>query len=177
MKLIFLSEKFYNDHAQCDEILQKRDWPYACLVMKIGGVTFAIPFRHNIKHRYAFMTYGTCGLDYTKAVVIRDGSDIADGTPTVDRKEWDRVRRCENDIFYSFRQYVRQYRRAMAHRDNPRNSNLLKYSTLQYFEQYISHPYDYIASILPSGQERNGRSSVRRPYPSWERGEIRFQTP
>lgn len=34
----------------------------------------------------------------------------------------------------------------------------------------------YFVYDFPSGQERNGRSSARRPYPSWECGEIHSQT-
>lgn len=137
MRLVILSDNFYADHANCVEILQKRDRPYACLAMTIDGVQFAIPFRHHIAHPYAFITYGTCGLDFTKAVVICSTEDISGDSPTVDRKEWDIVRRFENKIFYGFRSYIRQYRRAKSHPDNPRSEAILKYSTLQYFEEYL----------------------------------------
>lgn len=137
MRLALLSEKFYREYASCKEILQKRNRPYACLTIKVDGILFAIPFRHHIGHRYAFITYGDCGLDYTKAIVVKDESYLDDVEPTVDRKEWDAVRKNENKIRYEFKGFVNQYRRAMRHRDNPRSKNLLKYSSLQYFEQFL----------------------------------------
>lgn len=137
MKLVLLSEKFFHDFAHCPEILQKKNRPYACLTVRIDGVLFAIPFRHHISHRYAFITYADCGLDYTKAVVIRDSSDLSPERPVVDSAEWNAVRRGENKILYGFKSYLNQYRRAMRLPDNPRSANILKYSSLQYFQEYI----------------------------------------
>lgn len=92
MRLIYLSQAFYDRYGDCPEILKKRTRPYACLTIRIEEMTVAIPFRHHIAHKYAFRTYGDCGLDYTKAVVIAD---------------------------------------------EPCYSNIIRYSSLQYFEEYI----------------------------------------
>lgn len=70
-------------------------------------MTVAIPFRHHIAHKYAFRTYGDCGLDYTKAVVIAD------------------------------ERYIDAGRAQIEHRDEPCYSNIIRYSSLQYFEEYI----------------------------------------
>lgn len=137
MKLALLSDKFYTEYSGCPEILIKRTRPYACLTIEVDGVLFAIPFRHHILHKYAFITYEDCGLDYTKAVVIKDKSYLSKDTPTVDRKEWDAVRRGESKIIFGFKSYLNQYKRAVRHKDNPRSANILKYSSLQYFEEYI----------------------------------------
>lgn len=134
MRLIQLSEKFYTEYGSCPEILKKVNRPYVCMMVKIDDILYAIPFRHHISHSYAYITYGKCGLDYTKAVVIKDSSYISANMPWVDSQEWNKVKRDENVIFHAFRSYVRQYKRALKHKDNPRSKNILKYSALQYFD-------------------------------------------
>lgn len=137
MKLVLLSDKFYVEYADCSEILRKRNRPYACLEVDVDGVRYAIPFRHHIKHKFAFFTYGECGLDYTKAVVIKDGSYLDAERPQVEQAEWNVIRRNENRIEYELRRFIGQYKRAMKHRGNPRSERLLRFCSLQYFEECI----------------------------------------
>lgn len=137
MLLKILSENFYSTYANCTELLKKKNRPYACLTLEVDGLLFAIPFRHHIRHTYAFHTIGEAGLDFTKAVVISDPNYLSADTPTIDGKEFAVLKRNENKIRYDFCKYIRQYRRAMKHRDNPRNANILKYSSLQYFEDFL----------------------------------------
>lgn len=137
MKLKILSEKFYDTYSHCSEILKKENRPYACLTVKFNDILFAIPFRHHIKHNYAFHTIGEAGLDYTKAVVIYDMQFLSDDKPSIESKEFVIIKREENKIRYGFFKYVNQYKKAMKHPDNPRSANILKYSTLQYFEEYL----------------------------------------
>ena len=82
MKLITLSPVFYERYHGCEEILIKQTRPYVCLAVKVDGVTFAIPFRHHIPHKWAFFTVGEAGLDYSKAVVISEWRFINSSTPT-----------------------------------------------------------------------------------------------
>ncbi len=137
MHLKILSEKFYHNYSHCVEILKKKDRPYACLTLELNGVLFAIPFRHHIKHQYAFHTLGEAGLDYTKSVVITDMHFLADDKPSIESKEFYIIKRKEQKIRYDFSKYINQYKRAMKHRDNPRSKNILQYSTLKYFEEYL----------------------------------------
>lgn len=137
MKLKILSEKFYDTYSHCSEILKKENRPYACLTIEFNGILFAIPFRHHIKHNHAFHTIGEAGLDYTKAVVISDMQFLSDDKPSIESKEFAIIKREENKIRYGFFKYVNQYKRAMKHLDNPRSANILKYGTLQYFEEYL----------------------------------------
>lgn len=137
MQLKILSKEFYDTYSKCDEILKKSDRPYACLTIEVDGVLFAIPFRHHIKHKYAFRTIGEAGLDYTKAVIISKAIYLTDEKPTIESKEFAIIKKEEQKIRYGLKQYVNQYRRAMKHRDNPRSVNILKYSALQYFEEYL----------------------------------------
>lgn len=137
MKLIILTKEFYNKYDKCSEILKKHDRPYACVAIKTETCTFAIPFRHHINHKYSFHTIGEAGLDFTKAVVIVDDRYVSGDHPTIESAEFAIIRRDEQKIIYEFSRFLRQYRRAMAHPEHPRNHNLLKYSALQYFEEYL----------------------------------------
>lgn len=137
MQLKILSEKFYNTYINCDEILKKKDRPYACMTIELDGLLFAVPFRHHIRHPHSFHTIGEAGLDYSKSVIITDALLLSDDTPTIESKEFAIIKKNEQKIRYGLAKYVRQYKRAMKHRDNPRSENILKYSTLKYFEEYF----------------------------------------
>lgn len=56
MKFILLSDKFYQAYGHLPEVLSKKTRPYACLAVEIDGIQFAIPFRHHIRHKHAFIT-------------------------------------------------------------------------------------------------------------------------
>ena len=137
MKLTRLTHEFYNTYKDCKEILKKKDRPYACLTIEVDGLLYAIPFRHHIAHKYAFKTIGEAGLDYTKAVVITSIDYLETGEARIETAEFNIIKRNEAKIRYDFKKYVNQYRRAMKHRDNPRSHNILAYSALQYFEEYL----------------------------------------
>lgn len=137
MQLKILSEMFYNTYMHCSEILKKENRPYVCLAIELNGVLFAIPFRHHIRHQYAFHTLGEAGLDYTKSVIITDMLFLSDDKPSIESKEFSIIKRDEQKIRYGLSKYVNQYKRAMKHRDNPRNASILKYSSLKYFEEYL----------------------------------------
>lgn len=140
MQLKILSEKFYSTYSHCEELLKKANRPYACLTIELGGILFAIPFRHHIRHQYAFHTIGEAGLDYTKSVIITDSSFLSDDEPSIESKEFAIIKREEQKIRYGLSKYVNQYKRAMKHRNNPRSKNILQYSTLKYFEKYLVFP-------------------------------------
>lgn len=137
MKLIRLSKNFYDEYKTCKEILQKHSRPYIYLTVKIHDVKFAIPFRHHIKHNHAFITYGTCGLDYTKAVVISSSDYIEIGSVIVDQKDFDAIKGKERRISNGMKKYVDEYIKALKYKNNDCYKNILKYSSLQYFEKFI----------------------------------------
>ena len=137
MQLKILSEEFYNEYSHCNEILRKANRPYACLTIELDGLLFAVPFRHHIKHNYSFHTIGEAGLDYTKSVIITNVRFLSDDKPTIESREFSIIKRNEAKIRYGFAKYVNQYKRAMRHPNNPRSTNLLEYSTLKYFEEYL----------------------------------------
>lgn len=137
VKLIYLSQKFYAEYGGCKEILKKPTRPYACLAVYISGVTFAIPFRHHIAHKYAFITKPGCGLDYTKAVVVPDGSYIAPDRVQIDQDEFNALKGQDSRIAREFARYLKLYIKAVQNHGNPHYANITRYSTLQYFENQI----------------------------------------
>ena len=137
MRLIYLSSEFYKQYKDCPEILKMPSRPYACLTVKIRGLTFAIPFRHHIAHKYAFVTYKDCGLDYTKAVVVLDEGYIDDNRPQIEQREFDALKGKEARIVREFDKYIKLYCKAAQNRDNVHYGNIVRYSALQYFEDYI----------------------------------------
>lgn len=137
MQLKILSDKFYTTYSNCSEILKKENRPYACLTIELNGLLFAIPFRHHINHPYSFRTVGDAGLDYSKTVVISDVCFLSSDKPSIESKEFAIIKKNEQKIRYGLAKYVRQYKKALMHRDNPRNEYILKYSALKYFEELL----------------------------------------
>jgi len=137
MRLVYLSDAFYDEFESCGEILKKRNRPYACLAVQIDGVLYAIPLRHHVEHKYGFITFGKCGLDYSKAVVIRSRADIGPGSPHINQAEYNMIKGREAVIARGMRNYVKLYKTARQYPGNKHYSNILAYSTLKYFERYI----------------------------------------
>ena len=137
MRLVYLSPRFYSQYAGRSEILQKPTRPYTCLSVQVEGRTFAIPFRHHIAHKYAFFTYGDCGLDYTKAVLILDESYLDPARPQIEQREFNALKGQDARILREFSRYLKLYRKALQNRSNPHYANILRYSALQYFESHL----------------------------------------
>ena len=142
LDLVFLTDKFYEDYASCVEIERKPLRPHLCVALLVNDNLCCIPFRSNIRHKYAIWTdkENKCGLDFSKAVVITD-----------ERKYIDRSKRAylrpneytvfktitDRDVEDAMTRYLKQYRRAKAAPQAPHNKAFLKYSCNQYFEKYF----------------------------------------
>lgn len=144
MKYTFLSDKFFNDHPQnaYPQIEQKTNRPYAHVHIKAYGHTFALPLRSHIEHPHAYFTNkkAKCGVDYSKAVVI-DNTDYIDPTTNVRLRndEFKRLQGKDYLIKKQFEQYVELYKQAKTDKTVDHREEILKYSTLQYFESYIEN--------------------------------------
>ncbi len=137
MKLITLSPYFYNKYRNCSEILIKPTRPYACLAVRIDGVLFAIPFRHHIAHKWAFITYGDAGLDYSKAVVVADERFIGNMKPQIEQREFEALKGKEPLITNGMRKYLAAYRKAVTYPDNRHYNAIRSCSSLQYFHEEL----------------------------------------
>lgn len=141
LPFVILSSQFYSNHLNDSEIEQKKDRPHAKILLKIEGITFAIPFRSNISHPYAFFTDKPKqrGLDYSKAIVILDDAADIDHTqsPHIRQNEFNALKGKDASVEIGMRRYLKAYQRAKLKPDNPRNALLLQYSTLKYFDPYL----------------------------------------
>lgn len=141
LHFMFLSDKFYKDYACCPEIEQKRNRPYIQIEIVIDGIMFGIPLRSGIKHPHVLWTDKSnhCGVDFSKAVVIVNPEDYIDNTttPYIRPNEFQALRGKEYIIQKKMKKYIEDYKKAKERPDLERNKMLLRYSTLQYFEQYL----------------------------------------
>lgn len=141
LNFVFLTEKFYDAYRNCSEIEQKSKRPYVRIQVLINGVLWAIPLRSHIKHGYALWTdkENSCGIDFTKAVVIEKPTDYISATkPHIRQEEFKVIKRFDDyTVMQKFLQYIKAYKKAKEHTEIKRNKQLLHCSTLQYFEKYI----------------------------------------
>lgn len=141
LKTVFLTNEFYKAHENHSEIEQKKTRPYIRIQIMIDGVLWGIPLRSHIKHEHVIWTNKEegCGIDFSKAVVIEKPDEyISDIQPHIRSDEFKVLKKLdEYRIQQKMKQYIRDYRKAKEKPNIPRNKDLLKYSTLQYFEQYI----------------------------------------
>ena len=142
---VFLKQSFFDRHKDHKEILiNKTGRPYLSLIIECNGKIFAIPFRTNIRHSYAFIfktsgrnsgdKKGAPGIDFTKAVVIQEW-DI-EKQCTIDKHEWMELNRNLLTIISNFTDYLKKFADSI-------NSNafnklpIFKYSSLQYFTEDV----------------------------------------
>jgi len=141
MKYTFLSQQFYDEHSEHTEIEQKIDRPYVQVIVEVEGVLFAVPMRSNINHKNAYFTDKAkkCGIDYSKTVVITDEETQLDKErrPFIREEEFKALIGKEYEVKSGLEKYIRTYKKASIRRDVPRNDLLCRFSTLQYFEEYI----------------------------------------
>ena len=137
MKLITLSSHFYNKYSNCREILSKPTRPYACLEVMIDGVRFAIPFRHHIAHKWAYITYDQCGIDYSKAVVISDERFVGSARPIIEQIEFNALKGKDALIESGMRRYLAVYRKAVRYPKNVHYQSIRRCSSLQYFHSEL----------------------------------------
>lgn len=140
-RFVFLSNEFYQDYPNnlYPEIEQKSQRPYIQVIALINGITFAIPLRSNINHPHVLWTdkVNHCGVDFSKAVVISDARYIdSQKDPYIRPSEFNELRGKDYKIRQKMIKYIEKYKKAKS---NPTtiNQNLIRKSTLQYFEEYL----------------------------------------
>lgn len=141
-RFVFLSQKFYNTYptSQYPEMEQKQNRPYIQVCVEIDGVQYAIPLRSDIHHPHVLWTdkKNHCGVDFSKAVVIKDESYIdLVIEPHLRQNEFDALRGKDFKIKSKMVKYIADYKKAKKDLSKPINQMLVKYSTLQYFEKEI----------------------------------------
>ena len=141
-RFVFLSNEFYDAYPtqKYPEIEQKCNRPYIQVYVEINGIQYAIPLRSDIHHPHVLWTdkANCCGVDFSKAVVISKESYIdATREPHLRQNEFDALRGKDYKIKTKMEKYIEKYKKAKLDLSNPINQTLVKYSTLQYFEEEI----------------------------------------
>ena len=141
LNIVFLTKKFFSDYKGCNEIRTKEMRPYICVNIVVDGVLWAIPMRSHINHEYVIWTdkANGCGIDFSKAVAVSKPDEyISDEKPHIRANEFAVLKRLnKHTVIQKMQQYIREYKDAKVHPEIPRNKLLLKFSTLQYFEEYL----------------------------------------
>lgn len=142
VKLVFLTEKFFNDYADCKEIEYKLNRPHIQVVVNYNGNLFCVPMRSSIHHPHCILTDkdNFCGIDFSKAVAIKNKEEYIDSktVPYIRPNEYKVLKNINvHDIENGLVKYIKAYKKAKQNPGIPRNSLLLSLSTLQYFEDYI----------------------------------------
>ena len=145
MRYVLLSNLFYQKHQCHKEILKKVNRPYCIVVIKINNIDIGIPFRSNIKHKYAYYTelrqdnkLSRAGLDYTKAVVINLNEDVDTTRKAQIRKEDYKVLLGKEYIVQKgFEKFLAKYKEAVLYPNRDENKFILANSALQYFHSEL----------------------------------------
>ena len=134
MNFFLLENNFYKDYSTCREILKKTNRPYAVFLIKLNNLTFAVPVRSHITHKYSIKTIGNKGLDFSKAVVINDRQKyISKKYAYIDNREYQIIMEQKWKITKKMEDYIKKYKMALKDTSIPANKILCNSSCLQYF--------------------------------------------
>ena len=107
-------------------------------------LTFAIPFRSNVKHDYCYKfknstrdTETSTALDFSKAIIIKKERYL-ENTATIDNKEYIELNSKFYFIFHKFEKFVYKYIQVIS--KFPKSSyeyKRMSFCTLQYFHKEL----------------------------------------
>ena len=139
MKLVCLNSNFYNKYLDKEEILKKQNRPYVIFVVNINNIDWAIPFRSNIRHKYAYMTDKTNnnGIDFTKAVVIDINNDIDSQNVQIRQVEFNKIKGKEHVIKKDFQNFLKRFEKAINKPEISEHRKILMFSSLNYFIEEV----------------------------------------
>ena len=136
MNFFLLENNFYKDYSTCREILKKTNIPYAVFLIKLNNLTFAVPVRSHITHKYSIKTIGKKGLDFSNAVVINDRQKyISKKYAYIDNREYQIIMEQKWKITKKMEDYIKKYKKALKDTFIPANKILCNSSCLQYFHE------------------------------------------
>ena len=124
-QIIRLTPRFYSDYPNPPfiELEQKENRQYTCLLFQTHYDFFiCIPFRSNIKHKYAFhFTHSVrsrkckSGLDFTKIVIVSNTEYLDNKQAYVDKDEFLEMQRNFPRIKQQALSYVEDYIHHLNH--------------------------------------------------------------
>ncbi|ADW71606.1 type III toxin-antitoxin system TenpIN family toxin [Granulicella tundricola] len=133
-----LEPLFFKENTHLVEVLDKSNgiWTaeksrgYGILVISYNNLRFGIPLRSHIKHQARFLTDGTKGLDYSKAVLLTKDEYISTTPFMIPPDEYVKIKDRTHHINGQFAKYVEKYVTAVQKNDENVLRNY-KFSTLQ----------------------------------------------
>lgn len=145
-----LESLFYEENVHLKEVLDKTGnvWVgdktrgYGIAVITLNGLTFGIPLRSNIPHKFHFLTKKnhqqktTKGLDYSKAVLLSNPAYISTVPFNIPSDEFSLIQSYSRQIQSEFEVYVMKYIEAVSSADQNKLRNY-KFSTLQNYHQEL----------------------------------------
>lgn len=136
-----LTKLFYDTYAGCEEILKKEQRQYCIALFTVDSITFAIPFRTNIKHKHSYIFKNSTrsansGLDFTKAVVITDINFIGEDT-FIDSREYAEFIKKRTVIANRFKNFINDYKKWITNPSYYKAENIIAFSSLQYFHKEL----------------------------------------
>ncbi|MFD1744185.1 type III toxin-antitoxin system TenpIN family toxin [Rhizobium helianthi] len=146
IKIVKLNDDFFNENSGLVEALHtgaggdvaaEKTRGYGVVMVRLeNGMLFGIPLRSHITHRSSFLTKDTKGLDYSKAVLIKDESHVSDEAFHIPQDEFVKIADRELFIRERFEKYIKKYIKAA----NAGDRNVLReyrFSTLQNYHQEL----------------------------------------
>lgn len=139
LKVVKLTQYFLDENSKLSEALHDKDRPYSVITIVLNGLTFAIPLRTKLNHRFGVQLDTVwkdgkkCrrGIDFTKAVLVRDPESELGETHIVPKSQKDVLIKKKKVIKNQFEKYVSDYVRAAKNDiNNTLTAPAYKYSTL-----------------------------------------------
>ena len=149
-QILKLTQKFYRDYPNppFTELMTKDARSYNCLLVETSYDYFiCIPYRTEIRHKYAYKFTGTqrsmhhkSGLDYTKIIIIKNPEYVDNKDSLIDKDEYNETIIHIDTIVNNAVKYVEGYvnhcnRTKELH--NREFSRKYGYTTLKYFHKEL----------------------------------------
>jgi len=136
-----LSAAFFADYGNLPELMTKPTRRYCIALLEIDDLTFAIPFRTHIHHRFSYIftnsSRSDCsGLDFSKAVVLTKPCYIG-ADAMIDAAEYAEFLRKRATIARRFDRFLRDYKLWVKNPAAYHAELIVRFSTLQYFHKEL----------------------------------------
>ena len=149
-QILKLTDAFYNAYPKqlYPEILEKRKRAYNCILFQTHyDYYICVPYRTEITHKYAYhfkkslrSRMHRSGLDYTKIIIIQDGTYIDTKDALLDKDEYNEtminIEKIKRESLIFVEDYVMHIQgvKLLQPQEFARRYN---YSTLQYFHKEL----------------------------------------
>lgn len=136
MKISKLRPVFYQNNQHLSETLDgtgtkgEKNRGYGIVVIEVDDdMRFGIPLRSNLNHKHGFKTIDRKGLDYSKAVLIKNAAFIGE-TFKIPQDEYVKIKDREHFIKARFQKYVGRYIKLANKGDTKALQQSYRYTTL-----------------------------------------------